>query len=189
MEYETISYYEPGECFSPEQFGKQLSELICEVQKEKQKKDVLFLCIGSDRSTGDSLGPLTGYMLEKNHFPFVMGTLKDPVHAVNLEEAVTRLNTDCRDHVVVAVDASVGQKEHIGCITLGKGAIKPGLGVKKDLVAVGDIFITGIVGSSSRFEPFMLQNTRLSMVMELADCISRGIQSVENFLQPACTNR
>ena len=189
MKYETISYYEPGDRFSPEQFGKHLTRLICEVQEEKQKNGVLYLCIGSDRSTGDSLGPLIGYLLEKNNFPSVVGTLQKPVHAVNLEEAVTRLEVDCRDNVVVAIDASVGQKEHIGCITLGKGAIKPGLGVKKDLVAVGDIFITGIVGSSCRFEPLMLQNTRLSMVMELADCISRGIQSVENFLVPAGMNR
>ena len=49
------------------------------------------------------------------------------------------------DHVIVAVDASVGRSEHVGCITLGKGALRPGLGVCKELQEVGDIFITGIV--------------------------------------------
>ena len=105
MKYETISYYEPGDRFSPEQFGKHLTRLICEVQEEKQKNGVLYLCIGSDRSTGDSLGPLIGYLLEKNNFPSVVGTLQKPGHAVNLEEAVTRLEVDCRDNVVVAIDA------------------------------------------------------------------------------------
>ncbi len=51
------------------------------------------------------------------------------------------------DHVIVAVDASVGRSEHVGCITLGKGALRPGLG-SEELQAVGDIFITGIVGAA-----------------------------------------
>ena len=62
----------------------------------------------------------------------------------------------------------------MGYITLGRGAIRPGLGVSKNLMSVGDIFITGIVGYGGNFEP-LLQNTRLSIVMELADCICAGI--------------
>lgn len=58
----------------------------------------------------------------------------------------------------------------------------------KDLAEVGDIFITGIVGACGRFEPLMLQNTRLSMVMEMADCICRGIGAVENFCLEASRN-
>lgn len=40
---------------------------------------------------------------------------------------------------------------------------------------MGDIFITGIVGSSRSGDPLMLQSIRLSVVMRLADCISRSI--------------
>ena len=47
---------------------------------------------------------------------------------------------------MVAVDASVGDENHIGYVTLGRGSLKPGLGVCKELHAVGDLFITGIVG-------------------------------------------
>ena len=60
-------------------------------------------------------------------------------------------------------------------MTLGWGALKPGLGVKKELDAVGDIFLTGIVGSSRSGDPLMLQSIRLSVVMRLADCISRSL--------------
>ena len=45
--------------------------------------------------------------------------------------------------------------------------------------AVGDIFITGIVGSCSSYDPLMLQSVRLSVVMRMADCISRSIGIVE----------
>ena len=57
------------------------------------------------------------------------------------------LRTCYQDDLIVAVDASVGNREHVGYVTLGKGALKPGLGVSKELRSVGDIFITGIVGS------------------------------------------
>ena len=70
-------------------------------------------------------------------------------------------------------------------MTLGKGALKPGLGVSKELRAVGDIFITGIVGSCGNYDPLMLQSVRLSVVMNLADCISSSIYLVEKLWRNA----
>lgn len=183
MNISDITYYQVPD-FSPKEFARKLSSLIVEVRKEKKKENVVFLCIGSDRSTGDSLGPITGYLLQKNGcFSTVLGTLKEPVHAINLEEALTQIETEHRDSVIVAIDASIGKKEHVGSITIGKGSIKPGLGVKKDLSEVGDIFITGIVGASGRFEPLLLQNTRLSVVMGLAECIYEGILLSNTFAE------
>lgn len=171
-------YHQAGNGFSPEKFGEQLSSFVEKVQEEQEKKGVLFLCIGSDRSTGDSLGPLVGYKLEQTGLvrqTQLFGTLRKPVHAINLEETMARIRAQYEDHVVVAIDASIGRHEHVGYITVGLGALKPGLGVRKNLGSVGDIFITGIVGSGGAWEPLLLQNTRLSVVMELADCIYEGI--------------
>lgn len=187
---ERIYYYEGNKEFSTEHFSSRLFKLIREVQKRQSKKGIVFLCIGSDRSTGDSLGPLIGYKLsqllhlnylERPHEQqdiVILGTLEEPVHAINLEEYIAIIRCMYQEAVVVAIDASLGASEHVGCITLGKGALKPGLGVSKDLSSVGDIFITGIVGASSGFDPLMLQSVRLSMVMQLADCISKGIYFV-----------
>lgn len=197
---ERLAYYhQAGERFSPQAFGSQLAFFVEKVREEQEKKRVLFLCIGSDRSTGDSLGPLVGYKLERRRevmqaesaamgagngliYPDeadfggpLFGTLERPVHAINLEETMERIRTEYRDHVVVAIDASIGRHEHVGYITVGLGSLRPGLGVRKNLGAVGDIFITGIVGSGGAWEPLLLQNTRLSVVMELADCIYEGI--------------
>ena len=66
---------------------------------------------------------------------------------MNLEPCMEQLREKCPDALVVAVDASVGSADHVGYVTLGRGPLKPGLGVSKDLDAVGDLFITGIVGS------------------------------------------
>lgn len=179
-----IAYYKSGEDFPEEKFGRHLAQLIDQEMEENKKSKVLYLCIGSDRSTGDSLGPLIGYMLQKEEdTPYmVFGSLSQPVHAVNLNDTLELLESRYQDAVVIAIDASVGKREQVGSISLGRGSLKPGLGVKKDLAAVGDIFITGVVGVCGHFEPLLLQNTRLAVVMELADCICRGICRVENFL-------
>ena len=176
-----VIYYSSGELFERDHFAGELSEMIRKVKIREGKHSVLFLCIGSDRSTGDSLGPLTGYLL-KNEKLFsehtgvvVVGTLTLPVHAVNLEPVLRVIEKDFSGYVVVVIDASVGSRDSVGCITLAEGGLKPGYGVNKDLKKVGDISITGIVSWGSRLEPMLLQNIRLGMVMNMADCISQGI--------------
>ncbi|NSJ87437.1 DUF1256 domain-containing protein [Blautia hansenii] len=53
---------------------------------EKNFSELVILCIGSDRITGDSLGPLVGHSLSRFSLPHarVYGTLDRPVHALNL---------------------------------------------------------------------------------------------------------
>ncbi len=113
----------------------------------------------------------------------VIGTLERPVHAMNLEHSIAMIRMYYPNHVVVAIDASVGSQEHVGCITLGKGALRPGLGVCKDLQEVGDVFITGIVGGYGSYDPLMLQSVRLSVVMKMADYICESVFLVEQFLE------
>lgn len=187
-----IYYYDTTSGFEIEKFAGRFLNILLEEMKQKKKSEVLFFCIGTDRSTGDSLGPLIGYKLTEYGIKNarVIGTLDSPVHAMNLEYSMKRVQNLFADAVVVAVDASVGDVEHVGYITLGRGPLKPGLGVRKNLDAVGDIFITGIVGASGSGDPLMLQSVRLSVVMRLADCISRSVilgmnvigKSVDNFL-------
>lgn len=176
-----IYYYDTKNGFEAAEFAGRLYKLIQKEQEAAEKKGVLFLCIGTDRSTGDSLGPLIGYKLTGKQVTGaeILGTLDKPVHAMNLDSYIQMLRDFYSDYVIVAVDASVGRMEHIGYITLGKGALKPGLGVSKELRAVGDLFITGIVGGCGCYDPLMLQSIRLSVVMRLADCICDSIFLVE----------
>ena len=51
-----------------------------------QNRPIIFICIGTDRSTGDSLGPLVGYKLQflnKSNI-HIYGTLQSPIHAKNI---------------------------------------------------------------------------------------------------------
>jgi putative sporulation protein YyaC len=137
----------------------------------------VLLCIGTDRSTGDCLGPLVGSKLsalDQNFFQ-IYGTLEHPVHASNLKQ---KLEEICRNHenpLIIAVDACLGSLENVGCVNIGDGSLQPGAGVNKNLPPVGQIHITGIVNVGGFMEYLVLQNTRLNLVMRMADLIVEGL--------------
>ncbi len=182
-----IYYFDGKKEKEIEDFALRLYSMIRGEMETGRWSGILFLCIGTDRSTGDSLGPLIGYKLKERRIrkAKVIGTLEKPVHAMNLEEYLKVVKTRYPGYLTVAVDASVGNAEHVGYITLGKGPLKPGLGVSKELREVGDLFITGIVASCGSHDPLMLQSIRLSVVMRLADCISDSIYFVEKLWDKA----
>ena len=190
-----ITYYDTEAGFEAEKFAARLLLLLMNEMRASGRRQVVFLCIGTDRSTGDSLGPLIGSRLEAEGIgdAVVIGTLEHPVHAVNLDRTLEHIEEHYPDAIIIAVDAAVGRWDHVGLVTLEKGPLRPGLGVRKELAAVGDISITGIVGGAESGDPLFLQSIRLSMVMRLADCISRSIcrgmriigRRVENFSSQA----
>lgn len=142
---------------------------------------ITIVCIGTDRSTGDALGPLVGARLAetmRRDDVEVVGTLDDPVHAANLHEVLRRLEErpDAGRRTIVAVDACLGKSESVGCITVKPGPLHPGAGVHKALPPVGHFHIMGIVNVGGFMEYFVLQNTRLSLVMRMARVIADGLR-------------
>lgn len=149
------------------------------------KKTIVIACIGTDRSTGDSLGPLVGsFLMHKLQSPFyVYGTLDEPIHAVNLQEKLDEIHTKHANAFVIAVDACLGRMKNVGSVQINQGPLKPGAGVNKKLPEVGDIHINGIVNVSGFMEFFVLQNTRLSLVMKMAQTIAEGIYTSSQVLE------
>ncbi|HJV47116.1 MAG TPA: spore protease YyaC [Bacillota bacterium] len=139
--------------------------------------DIVVFCIGTDRSTGDALGPLVGSRLQKLYPPnvHVYGTIDEPVHAVNLQETMERVKKKHPHSLIIAIDACLGQFSSVGKITVAHGPLKPGAGVKKELPEVGTFHITGIVNIGGFMEYFVLQNTRLSIVMKMAETIAHSL--------------
>ncbi|ABS24199.1 spore protease YyaC [Bacillus cytotoxicus] len=145
---------------------------------------LILVCIGTDRSTGDALGPLVGTKLEQINIQNfqVFGTLDEPVHALNLEENIQNIQSSNPNSFIIAVDACLGKSQNIGSITVGKGPSKPGAAMNKKLPAVGELHIHGIVNLNGFMEFFVLQNTRLSLVMKMADVIAQSIKETDQKL-------
>lgn len=174
----TTLYFAPSAAKSLNKFCSSFQEMI----SQTGNRPVVFLCIGSDRATGDSLGPLVGHQLitslSLSHCTkktAVYGSLRHTVHAGNLSDTLSSIYNRYSNPFIVAIDASLGIPEHIGFVTLGSGSLRPGIGVSHKLPAAGDIHITGIVNHSSTNNHLTLQTTKLLTVAELATFISQGI--------------
>ena len=162
---------------SPNAHIKIKEYLLKELKSIINNRPIIVLCIGTDRSTGDSLGPLVGYKLKYlsiNNI-YIYGTLENPVHAKNLSDILNKINCCFLNPYIIAVDSCLGSLNNIGKIFIKKGPLSPGLALNKDLPPIGEMNITGIVNIAGNFEFLVLQNTRLHTVMNLADSISKGI--------------
>lgn len=167
-------YYDSREKLVQWKLDETLYSLISKV--DKSFRQICVICIGTDRSTGDSFGPLTGHMLSRlTAFHFnLYGTFEAPVHALTLPETLDRINS--KDSLVIAVDASVGNGEQVGYIGMGYEPVRPGSGLGKELPPVGDISITGIVAMGGLAPFIMLQNASLGMVYHMAEKTFLAIQ-------------
>ena len=161
--------------------GVKMGKMLCDIVSKNilPNQEIIILCIGSDRSTGDSLGPLIGHRFRDYISPgmYLIGDLNQPVHAANLNYCIKSMQKTFDNPFIIAIDASLGKEDHIGMMTLGSGPLKPGLGVKKKLPEVGDLHITGIVNSSHDMESSTLQTTRLSIIFQIADAIVLALRT------------
>lgn len=141
---------------------------------------VVLVCVGTDRSTGDAFGPIIGSKLcdtLSSSRVSVYGTLDEPVHAVNLASTLEHIRGSHRDQpFILAIDACLGKFEHVGHIILEQGPLHPGAGVKKSLPKFGDYTLTGVVNVCGFMEYFVLQNTRLGVVMRMTDVVVEAIK-------------
>ena len=146
-----------------------------------QKKLPVVVCIGSDLAIGDSLGPIVGSMLKfktQGLGAFLYGTLSAPITAKEIKYMRTFLKETHRGAPVIAVDAAIGEAGDIGLIKLNDTPLLPGAGANKQLGAIGDITVMGIVAEKSVAKYGLLNTTRLNLVYSMAEIISDGLSAL-----------
>ena len=161
------------------------------VLKEKTEglkiSKLIFLCIGTDRITGDSLGPLVGYKLKEifkdEENIEVIGALDNIISMQNVIRIIDDINYTYEEPFLIAIDAALSSKSNIGKIIVSKDKMNIGCGLGKRNIYVGDISIKGIVSRdlrNPRYNFKVLQNTSLSLIMNMADIVAYGIFNVIN---------
>lgn len=144
--------------------------------KDHLDKNTIIVCIGTDKCIGDSLGPLVGTFLKEKNFNLpVYGTIKYPIHALNLKNKLEEIRMAHPNSYVIGIDACLGDIESIGEIHVRDYPIRPGKGVGKMLPNVGDLSIVGIVDSSKNSDIFTNANIRLNFIFEMAEVISHAL--------------
>jgi len=164
---------------SPFSTGKIVKELISLIPDPLMP--IVVICIGTDRSTGDSLGPLTGTLLMERRPEnlVIYGTLEEPVHGKNLVDYLGFIEAKHPNAFIIAVDACLGRATSIGSIIIGDGPLVPGAALNKSLPPTGNIHIAGVVNIGGMMEFFVLQNTRLNIVLQMARKISESLKRTD----------
>ncbi len=138
------------------------------------RRPPVVLCIGSDRVTGDCIGPLVGHLLSARDLDCeVLGTLDSPVTALNLADAVVAVKRRYAGRKVIAVDSCVGDSSELGFIRVRRGSLRPGLACGKSLPKVGDVSVTATVAAGKADN---LYSVRLGFVYSLATRIADAIE-------------
>ncbi|MBO5245461.1 MAG: spore protease YyaC [Selenomonadales bacterium] len=139
-------------------------------------RPILIVCIGTDRSTGDSFGPFTGSLLQSaTSYPYIYGTLRHPIHSKNYLAETAPLYETFADPYIIAVDASLGMRDMIGSIRVRQGSLRPAAAFSRDLPPIGDLAVTGIVGASGGSDYLTLQSTRLGLVAHMASQLASAL--------------
>lgn len=141
----------------------------------------VIVCIGSDLAIGDSLGPITGSMLQyktQGLKSFIYGSLSSPVTAKEIRYLRTLLKETHPKSQVIAVDAAVGTGGDIGLMKLLDSPLYPGSGANKKLGSIGDVSIMGVVAEKSVANFGLLNTTRLHLVYSMAERISSAISAM-----------
>ncbi len=138
----------------------------------------IIICIGSDLSVGDSLGPLTGSKLKERLRElnlYVYGTLAKPVTAKEVKFINRFMEKTHPNAPIIAIDAAVGVSGDVGLIKIAPRGVAPGSGANKQLDRVGTVSIMGIVAEKSLFNYSLFSSTRLNIVNKMADIIADAV--------------
>lgn len=141
---------------------------------------ILFLCIGSEKICGDSLGPMVGTLLkEKYKVPFpVIGTEEHPVNGVNISRYKEHIKKYFPTHKIIAIDAALGEEKDLWEVRFREGGIKAGGAVGANNTMIGDVGILGVVGEKGKNAMQTLLNAPFPAVVNLAEKIAGAVLEV-----------
>ncbi len=171
---------------SSEEFVLDFTNKMYNLKSDIPFSDYIFLCVGSDKVTGDAFGPLVGRNLEEllqNYYNniHILGTLEKPINASNLLFTVQKIKETYKNPCVIAIDSALSKEEDIGKIFIANKEMKLAIGTGKSIVRIGNMSIKGVVAKNHKVSKqnfYELQNTSLNIVMNLANITSKGIYEV-----------
>ena len=149
---------------------------------KRNDNNLVFLCVGTDKMTGDCFGPIVGtkliqYLKEYNITNIdVYGTLQNPINHENLDSKIGEILS--RNSYIIVIDAALSKKENIGNIYVTMEKTILGNVLNKNKFKIGDISIKAVVGKDFKIPKYnfiSLQNVSLNFVIELADIVINEI--------------
>ena len=133
-------------------------------------KNLVFLCIGTTKIIGDSVGPKVGDILKKQGIDaYVYGDTNRQVTAINVDDYAKMIKGRHKEDIVVVIDSALGKSKDIGSIKVTRNGIKPGGAFDKNKERVGDIGILAVVGDADADRMQELKDRDESFISQLVD--------------------
>lgn len=126
----------------------------------QKNNDIIIVCIGTPNVVGDSIGPIIGSKLQLNNCKYpVYGTILNPITALNIEDKISEIVNNHPLSKILAIDACVAKQHNIlNTIILNNTPIKPGAGLNKELLQIGDYSIKVAIIDYSENEYQIIKN-------------------------------
>lgn len=153
-------------------------------------RETVIFCIGSERVSGDRVGPLVGDLLRyRYNVPcFVYGTTTSPINGINLREYKDMAREKHPYADFISIDAAVGNKEDLGKIKYKQGGVKAGGALGEGQEAFGDIGIMGVVASRQEHVLDALLSVSEAFVVTLAERIAKIVAGAIIYLRGEIKN-
>lgn len=141
----------------------------------------VFLCVGTNKCIGDSLGPCVGEILSnkiKSDYIQIIGDLKNNVNSCNFNSVINHINNTIKNPYFIIIDSALSRKDIIGEIIINKKSMVVGEALNKQHKCIGNISIKGIVAENNKnsIQNFInLNNVPKEMITELSCKIANQI--------------
>lgn len=138
---------------------------------------LLFLCIGSEKISGDCIGPIVGTLLkEKYRIPYpVLGTEDNSVNGANIRAYRDNIKKYFPDYKIIAVDSAVGDDKDLWTLKIREGGVRAGGALNPSVEYYGEVGILAVVGSKSGNVLDNLLSAPYSKIVDFAERIAKTI--------------
>lgn len=142
------------------------------------EKNIIFLCIGTTKVTGDSVGPIVGTKLkQKLKYQKNINIIGDIENNISYE-IIKNIINDLNNELVIVIDSCLADKNNVGKIFIQNSGLKYAEALKKSNKYIGNASIKAIVGqntNSSVRNYLNLKKVSEEQVQEMSQIISNGI--------------
>ncbi len=140
----------------------------------------VIVCIGTDKISGDALGPLVGDFLVEIYDidAFVYGKSRSNVNGVNFSAYHAHIQSHHSDSMIIAIDSCLGIKADVGKIKVTASGVRAGGALGKNNQRIGDIGILAVVGEYGQDNFNILRNIDKIFVQDLAFSVAAKVHSL-----------
>ena len=170
-------------CEKYRKFVQEFEEKMTRLYTKENYSNLIFLCIGTNKVIGDSVGPIVGNELKsmENNFVQIYGTMDNTLNFINAREIIKELYYNFDNPFLVTIDAALSEIKKRGDIVVSDGYIKIGKALQKSICFYSNINIKCVVGKSyleKEKNVKELKSVKIEETMEIANVVSSGIKNV-----------